>query len=288
MSLKNFIAFKRRHSFILLLLPLLLLIATLKMEAQCTDVDLQAVSIDPGLTAIGKGQTTSITVVMKNNSACPIPVGEATAQITVSAVYFDLGNPINFRDICGQWVYLGAISNAKQHNLFFRNNGGTIPPAGKFCSFHFDIKGKTVTPSAVAITLASSLSGDAKTADVNGSNQSTSTELYVKASATVVIPTMLSDFNITAKDCDALLSWKTVSENNVESFDIEYGTNGLQFDKIGAVQGKNNAEGSAYDYVKDQGNGKGYYRLKIIERDGKISYSKIGSIDTKCIIKKGF
>ena len=80
---------------------------------------LQAISIDPGHTSIGKGQTTTITVFMKNQGSCPILTGEATAQVTLSAVYLELGTPINFSDGCKQWTYLGAVSNAKQHNLFF-------------------------------------------------------------------------------------------------------------------------------------------------------------------------
>jgi len=272
-------------------LLLLLLFAAETIQAQCADVDLQAVSIDPGHPSIGKGQTTSVTVVMKNNSSCPIPAGEATAQVTLSALYLDLGDPINFYDICGQWTYLGAVSNNKQHNLFFKNNGGPIPPGGKFCSFHFDVKGKTVTPFAIPITLASSLSGDAKTADVNGTNQSTATEIHVKATAipvAAVVP-VLSDLSITSNECTAMLSWKTSSGSSmVDSFEVEYSTNGTHFDGAGTVQGKQNIPEASYSFTKDQGNGKGYYRLRIIEKGGKISLSKTVSVDTKCIIKKGF
>ncbi|MEO7984279.1 MAG: hypothetical protein ABI688_09370, partial [Bacteroidota bacterium] len=166
-SPKIFSFFSRTYSYRFLLPFLFLLTGIQGVQAQCTEVDLQAVSIDPSHPSIGKGQTASVTVVMKNNSACPIPAGEATVQITLSAVYLDLGDPINFIDICGQWAYLGAVSNGKLHNLFFRNSSGAIPPNGKFCSFHFDIKGKAVTSFPVAITLASSLSGTATTADVN-------------------------------------------------------------------------------------------------------------------------
>jgi len=272
------------------ILVLVLLFSAATAQAQCAEVDLQAVSIDPGLPTIGKGQTTSITVVMKNNSACAIPLGEATAQVTLSSVYLDLGNPINFHDICGQWTYLGAISNNKQHNLFFRNNGGPIPPGGKFCSFHFDVKGKTITPFAVAVTLASSLSGDAKTADVDGTNQSSATEIHIKSAATPVIAAVpvLADFRVTASECNAMLNWQTVANSAVDSFEVEYGTDGSQFSKVGSVAGKPVPAGSVYEYVRDQGNGRGYYRLKILEKAGKYTYSKIISVDTKCIIKKGF
>ena len=58
--------------------------------------------------------------------------------------------------------------------------------------------------------------------------------------------------------------------------------------KVGAVPINNSADGLTYEYTHFQGIGRGYYRLKIISRDGKFSYSKIVNVDTKCIIKKGF
>jgi hypothetical protein len=288
LSLKNFILTKKRVSYSLFLLLLLFLTTATGLQAQCIDVDLQAVSIDPGHTSIAKGQKTTITVVMKNHGSCPIPAGEATAQVTLSAVYLDLGTTVNFSDMCKQWTYLGAVSNAKQHNLFFRNDGGSIAPDGKACSFHFDVKGKAITNAPVAITLASSLSATAKTADVNGNNQSVSTELHVSAVATPPPPELITDFNVTAKECDAILKWKVLSNNAIDSFEIEYGANETQFTKVGAVPVNTTTGGLTYEYTHYQGIGRGNYRLKIIDRDGKFSFSKTVSIDTKCIIKKGF
>lgn len=289
LSIKNYSAIIKWHQNIIFL-TVLFLISFLKGNAQCNDVDLQAVSIDPSLTAIGKGQTASIAVVMKNNSECKIPTGEATAQITFSSVYLDLGSPINFKDFCGQWVYLGAVSDKKQHNLFFQNKGGPIQPGGKFCSFHFDIIGKAVASYPVPVTLASSLSGDAKSSDINGNNQSTSTQVHVRSIFTPVAepPQVIADFTIAASDCDAILKWKTVAEKNVDSFEVEYGKNDLEFVKVGTVTGKHSASGSDYQFTYDQGNGRGYYRLSVIRKDGKHSYSKVIYIDTKCIIKRGF
>ena len=288
LSPKNFILCKRSFSYRLLLSLLLFFTTAKQLQAQCIDVDLQAVSIDPGHTSIGKGQKTTITVSMKNHGSCPIPAGEATAQVTLSAVYLDMGTPVNFNDLCKQWTYLGAVSNAKQHNLFFRNDGGSIPPDGKACSFHFDVKGKMVTSGPLAITLASSLSATAKTADVNGNNQSVSTELHVSAVAAPPAPEIITDFNVTAKECDAILKWKVSQATAIDSFEIEYGTNETQLTKAGAVPVNTTTGILTYEHTHYQGIGRGYYRLKIINRDGKFSFSKTVSIDTKCIIKKGF
>lgn len=286
-SLKKIILNKRRLCC-RLFLSLFLLTTIAGLQAQCIDVDLQAVSIDPGHTSIGKGQTTTITVAMKNHGSCPILPGEATTQITLSAVYVDLGTPINFSDNCKHWTYLGAVSNAKQHNLFFRNDGGAIPPGTSACSFHFDVKGKMAGTAPIPITLASSLSATAKTADVNGNNQSVSTELYVTATAVPPTPELITDFNITAKECDAMLKWKTSLNNTIDSFEIEYGINETQLAKVGVVPVKNTADGLTFEYANYQGIGRGYYRLKIINKNGKSSFSKTVNIDTKCILKKGF
>ena len=285
----DFITFKRYYQrlFLLMTFPLFSITAS-KLQAQCIDVDLQAVSIDPGNTSILKGMTTTITVSMKNNSSCPIPMKDATAQITFSAVYLNIGTPVNFRDDCKRWTYLGAVSNGKQHNLFFRNDGSPIPPGGASCAFHFDVKGKAVSAAPIPITLASSLSATAITADVNGNNQSAATELFVTATAPIPPPVVLSDFSITAKECNAMLAWKTASAIKIDSVEIAFGKDGLQFDKIGAIKGNQTAAGSNYEYVYDQGNGRGFYRLKIIEQGGKITLSNIVNVDTKCIIKKGF
>jgi len=249
------------------------------MNGSAQNVDLQAVSIDPTLPTIGINQVGQIVVAMKNNGPSVIPVGEATAQVTLSSVFLKLAVPFNFTDACGQWTYLGNVPGVNTHNLFFQNNAGAIPVGGPFCSFQFSVAGNNVTAAPSGITLASSLSAGATTSDVDGSNQAATTEINVTAT---VLPVVLSDFNITASSCNGILNWKTASEQNVKSFDVEYSANGTQFSLVGTVSAKNAAEGSVYRYVNAQGTGKGFYRLKIVDNDGHAGYSKTISIDTKC------
>ena len=272
------IKLKKAGSRLLLLTTALILMTVSKVGAQ--DVDLQAVSIDPTLSTIGIGQTGSIVVEMKNNGPSAIPIGEATATVTISSIYLDLGIPFNFVNSCGQWSYLGNVPGAGTHNLFFQNNAGPIPVNGPACMFQFNIGAKLLeTPIPSGITLASSLSPGATTSDMNGTNQGATSEINVSA---FILPVVFSDFNVTASSCNGVLNWKTVSEEKVSIFEVQYSSNGVQFTKVGAVQPKNNASGSAYKYVNDQGTSKGYYRLKIIEVDGQFVYSRIISIDTKC------
>ena len=266
-----------------LLLPVILccLLAT-KGSAQvaCGIVDLASASITLDLPVIAKNKTATIFVTLRNDGpTCFIPVGEATAQVTLSSVYFDLAVPFNFVSNCGQWTYLGNFPTPGSHNLFFRNNGGPIPVGGPFCGFQFNIGGKAITPVPSTISLTSSLHPTATNADGDASDQSASTDVLVSFS---VLPVSLADFNVTASSCNGILNWKTLSEDKVKSFEIEYSKNGVQFSKVGSVQAKNSATGSTYRFVNEQGTAKGYYRLKVVDIDGQSSYSRIVSVDTKC------
>ena len=266
-----------------LLLPVILccLIAT-KGSAQigCGIVDLQAVSISPDIPVIAKNQTATIFVTMKNNGPfCFIPIGEATAQVSLSSVYFDLAVPFNFVSTCGQWSFVGSFPTPGSHNLFFRNNAGPIPVGGPFCGFQFNIGGKAITPVPSTISLASSLHATATNTDGDGSNQAATADVLVSFS---VLPVSLADFSVTASSCNGVLNWRTLSEDKVKNFEIEYSNNGVQFTKVGAVQSKNSATGSTYKYVNNQGTAKGFYRLKVVDIDGQFSYSRIVSVDTKC------
>lgn len=160
------------------LLPATLLFVASATKVQAQLVDLQAVSIDPSALSINVGQTAQIFVAMRNNGPAAIPVGEATAQVTLSSVYLDLGTPLNFTNACGQWTYLGNVPGVGTNNLFFQNNAGAIP-AGFTCTFQFDVKGKAGSGGPSGITLASSLSATATTSDNDGSNQAATTEVTV-------------------------------------------------------------------------------------------------------------
>jgi hypothetical protein len=96
------------------------------------------------------------------------------------------------------------------------------------------------------------------------------------------LPVVLADLSVTANSCNGIVNWKTASEQNVKSFEVEYSANGVTFTTAGTVQAKNSTSGSVYKYVNAQGTGRGFYRLKIVDIDGQVSYSRIVSVDTKC------
>lgn len=70
------------------------------------------------------------------------------------------------------------------------------------------------------------------------------------------------------------LDWKTTSEINTAQFAVERSANGVRFDTIGSVQAANATGTQAYRFNDDQPlAGKAFYRLKLVDRDGKFDYS---------------
>jgi len=74
----------------------------------------------------------------------------------------------------------------------------------------------------------------------------------------------------------ALLQWATTSEVNFSHFELECSYNATVFTTIASVAGINNPNGSSYSYTHMLAtNATKYYRLKMIDKNGSISYSKI-------------
>jgi hypothetical protein len=72
------------------------------------------------------------------------------------------------------------------------------------------------------------------------------------------------------------LSWKSQTEDNVSYFEVQKSTDGIVFQKVTQLKaGKYNY--LAYDVTGNSS--KTWYRLKITDRDGKISYSNIVKVN---------
>jgi uncharacterized protein len=92
---------------------------------------------------------------------------------------------------------------------------------------------------------------------------------------TATLPVTLSDFSA-GKNRDAVqLNWKTASEINTKEFIIERSTTGTNFSVIGSVAAANAAAGSQYQWADNAPAPINYYRLKMVDYDGKFAYSKV-------------
>lgn len=90
----------------------------------------------------------------------------------------------------------------------------------------------------------------------------------------VVLPLHLVDFTAKQLNCRAHLTWNTVEESNMQSFIIEQSQNGYSFSPVKQVSPKNTGGDNFYEAELPVNSGKLFYRLKMIDGDNKITYSR--------------
>ncbi|MBL7766415.1 MAG: T9SS type A sorting domain-containing protein [Chitinophagaceae bacterium] len=90
------------------------------------------------------------------------------------------------------------------------------------------------------------------------------------------LPLQLISFTATTQDAAHLLQWETANETDVDYFDIERSENGVDFFKVGDHAAKNQIK-NQYQFTDIQAKANQtasiYYRLKMMDRDGKFVYS---------------
>jgi uncharacterized delta-60 repeat protein len=92
----------------------------------------------------------------------------------------------------------------------------------------------------------------------------------------------LSSFSATIKPSSVLLSWQTVAEENNAYFAIERGNdNDRILKQIGTVNSKGNSNQLQQYSFEDLApvTGRNYYRLKQVDKDGTVSYTKTVFVD---------
>ena len=91
------------------------------------------------------------------------------------------------------------------------------------------------------------------------------------------------DFDGKVQDEGNLLYWSTASEENNDYFEIEYSTDGYDFEAIGRIEGKGTTYvQNNYNFLhEDVSKGIHYYRLKQVDLGGQITFSEIKVAETK-------
>jgi hypothetical protein len=97
----------------------------------------------------------------------------------------------------------------------------------------------------------------------------------VSASATVT-PTLMMGFTGKIRNNTAQISWTMESQTNSKWFVIERSGDNGGFDSISVVMGLNNGNTNEYNFFDPSMlNGNNYYRLREVDMDGVIRYSKV-------------
>ncbi len=95
------------------------------------------------------------------------------------------------------------------------------------------------------------------------------------------LPVTLSSFNASVYNSLVTLNWITATEEHVSHFIVEKSLDAKEFKGIADVPARNISTGASYSYNEELGTGVRYYRLKMMDKDGKFTYSRIVSINGK-------
>jgi hypothetical protein len=114
----------------------------------------------------------------------------------------------------------------------------------------------------------------------NTGNNFSGAQLIISAGGS--LPVNLSSFTITTDKCDAILKWTTASESKFSHFEVEYSADAIGFIKIATVSGKNSTAGADYGFTYTQLSGSGYYRLRMVDIDGRGVYSSVVRVTANC------
>lgn len=119
--------------------------------------------------------------------------------------------------------------------------------------------------------------------DYNLPVETNTEQTIVEVSA--ILPLKLITFTATRNGLSNQLKWRTSSEVNVSHFEIQRSTNGRDFNPIGNVVSQRRFEQLVYDFTDNQPfRSANYYRLKIVDKDGKSQLSSIRLVNNKSIL----
>ena len=103
-------------------------------------------------------------------------------------------------------------------------------------------------------------------------------EYHVYLNQNATLPVTLINFNGKNNGSSNLLTWTVANEQNINTYELQRSTDGQNFSSVRSIAA---AGSSAYNYSDDITRAVSpvyYYRLKIINRDGGLSYSAIVKI----------
>jgi hypothetical protein len=93
----------------------------------------------------------------------------------------------------------------------------------------------------------------------------------------VVLPIELTYFNSEENNNTTEISWKTISENNSDYFELQLSNDGITFNKLAKIKAAGNSHSQkSYTFKYDKKIvGQTYFRLKMVDLDNSYKYSHI-------------
>jgi hypothetical protein len=95
------------------------------------------------------------------------------------------------------------------------------------------------------------------------------------------LPITLTSLNVRSANCAPVLNWTTADAVNFHRFEIERSNDGRNFQPIGSINF--NASINRYSYIDNKaGEGRFFYRLRLVDIDSRYEFSSIVSLSNNC------
>lgn len=96
---------------------------------------------------------------------------------------------------------------------------------------------------------------------------------------TVALSSDVINLNVLYKSNINLINWQTASEKNNAQFNVQRSSNNQAWQTIGSVKATNNPSGAQYNFTDEAPlSNINYYRLQMVDNEGKVTYSKVVSV----------
>jgi len=246
------------------------------------------ISIDPD------GNTFSPSnIVINNNNVGTLPTGvtstngyyqidDGTRTFRVSNQLLSISAPGNYTSGSGVIVRVYYSSTATDNMKDNASPVGTIVDFGWFKSDLNNAADVVANMQAAFPTLSSA---DKITPTASGTENgiewveftvtSFSTFGFYANTETGLLPVTLASFNVSSPSCNSnLIKWQSTDELNFSHYEVEWSENGVNFNYLTTVASKgNDFQSNTYSFEHTSPSSVNYYRLKLIDMDGSVSYS---------------
>ena len=257
----------------------LILILSLNAIAQ---IPPNAVNADPSAKAISQvplGMNISGNAVLKFKFTNEASSTNSTGQIPANSVRLTISFP-------GQYAYTSANSIPKFVVEDFDDQAfgvvhlvnNALILEGEVIDLLLNVRGTqtgtgTVTFNTDRVTPI--IVANTQTANDNASSSFTTLS---------ILPVSLLSFNAQSNQCTASLTWKTASEQDLDHYDVEVSKDNMGFTKITRVNAASDAT-LTHTYNTNyemQGSNPYLFRLKMVDKNGKFTYSYVARINNGC------
>jgi Secretion system C-terminal sorting domain len=219
---------------------------------------------------VSPGSTTTFWVRIENTSApCTGNTGGVTKVVTVqpdNTITFSSG-AVNQTKSAGQAITTTNWNTTGATGATFSG----LPPnvTGNWAANVATISGTVTTPATYNYTVT-------LTGGCNGG--STGGQIIVTPALAVHLISFTGKLN---SDKTVTLQWKVEEQQDIQQYIVEESSDGSVFNQSGVVVAGNSSS-QTYSFIDRQvSTGNNYYRLKIVELSGKISYSNIVLVNLK-------